>query len=61
MTERNERIDAALVTQLRKSMQRNAIMIAALRAIATKRKLDAVAAASMQAVACDALKSVDDI
>lgn len=45
----------ALYEALRTAEERNANLVAALREIARKRKLDGVAAASMQAIANEAL------
>jgi hypothetical protein len=57
---RMERIDAAIATQLSRSIVRNSRLLAALVQIANKTKMDAVAAVAMRAIARDAVRGNAD-
>jgi hypothetical protein len=55
--ERAARADVALAKQLGLAIRRNGQLVTALREIAAKQKMDAVAAASMRAIAHAALNA----
>jgi hypothetical protein len=57
---RMERIDAAIATQLSRSIVRNSRLLAALVQIANKTKMDAVDAVAMRAIARDAVRGNAD-